>query len=153
MPFYDRSMPGGFPGGLTRRLNAVTEPVTLAAALKPGAPLQLDATGKAIYATASDKIKGFLVRAYPTMGGNDATLEAYANGTTQDQLRSGYISVQLPEAETADAVKGTPLKLVTVAANGFVVGDLSLSEGTAIPGACCTGPADAAGVVEIEYNI
>lgn len=154
MPVYDRSMPAGIPGNITRRAASVTEPVLLKAETAIGAPLALDAEGEAIAAVTAAAVKGWLVRAYPTQsattGFGGGTLPAKS---VQDRLRSGWISVQLSAAETGTAVKGTPLKLIEAAAGGFAVGELAISAGIAIPGAVLTGPADAKGVAEIEFNI
>lgn len=154
MTVYDRSMPGGIPGNITRRAVSVTEPVLLSAETAIGAPLALDAQGEAVAAVTAAAVTGFLVRTYPTQ----SAATGFGAGTApaksvRDRLRSGWISVQLSAAETATAVKGTPLKLVEAAAGGFAVGALAISAGVAIPGAALTGPADAAGIVEIEYNI
>lgn len=154
MPVYDRSMPAGIAGNITRRAASVTEPVLLAAETAIGAALAINAEGEAGAAVTAATVKGFLVRIYPTQ----SAANGFGGGTmaakgVQDSLRSGWISVQLSAAETATGHKGTPLKLVEVAANGFAVGDLAISEGVAIPGAALTGPADASGIVEIEFNI
>jgi hypothetical protein len=154
MTVYDRSMPGGIPGAVTRPANSVLEPVLLGAASAPGKPFAINASGKAIQAVTAASVKGVLVRAYPTQSSATAlgvgVLDA---NTVQDGLRSGWIAVQLSAAETAAAVKGAAVKLVEAAADGFAIGEFAISAGVAIPGAVFTGPADSTGAVEIEFNV
>lgn len=154
MTFYDRSMPAGIPGNVTRRAGSVVEPVLLAVAAKPGTALALNAEGAAVKAVTAASVKGVLVRAYPTQSNvSDAGVAEVPANTVQDRLRSGWITVQLSAAETTEAVKNAPVKLVEAAAGGFAIGEFAVSAGVAIPGAFFTGPADASGAVEIEFNI
>lgn len=154
MTVYDRSMPAGIPGHVTRPAHAVIDPVLLKVAAKPGTALALDAEGEAVKATTAAAVTGILVRTYPVQSAaNDFGVADLPAGTVQDRLRSGHIDVQLSAAETGEAVKGTPVKLVEAAANGFAVGEIAISEGVAIAGAYFTGPADADGVAEIEFNV
>lgn len=154
MTVYDRSMPAGIPGDVTRRADSVLDPVQLGGPVKTGGALALTAGGLAVAATTAAGVKGFLARAYPTQSAvTDAGAVTVAAGTVQDRLRSGWMAVQLSAAETAEAVKGTPLKLVEAGTGGFTAGEFALSAGVAIPGAFLTGPADANGVAEVEFNI
>jgi hypothetical protein len=153
MTVYDRSMPAGIPGNVTRP-NAVVDPVLLAAAAKPGTPLALNAEGEAIKAVTAASVTGVLVRAYPTQSATtDLGIGEVPANTIQDRLRAGWITVQLSAAEASEAVKGAPVKLVEAAAGGFAIGEIAVSAGVAIPRAFFTGPADASGAVEIEFNV
>lgn len=152
MTTYLYAMPAGFPGNVTRRADSSLEPVLLAADTPHGAPLTLDAQGRAAATAAAANVNAFLVRPYPTTGvgagGNSAP-----GGTLQDRLVRGYISVRLAGAEDTAAVKGAPVKLVAVAADGYAVGELAVSAGVDVPGAFFMGPQDADGNVEIAFNI
>lgn len=149
---YLYAMPTGFPGTVTRRAESTLEPVLLAADTPHGAPLALDGAGKAVATTAAASVTAFLTRPYPTTGvgagGNSAP-----GGTIVDRLVRGYLSVRLSAAEETPAVKGAPVKLVAVAADGFAVGELAVSAGVAIPGAVFLGPQDADGNAEISFNL
>lgn len=116
----------------------------------------LDASGEAVPATDVAKIHGWLARAYPTQSQTVAEHFGAGNApakTMQDSMRSGYISVRISSAEATKPVNGTPVKLVTAAANGFAAGDLAVSEGGVIPGCTFLTEPDASGNVEIAFNI
>lgn len=146
------SMPAGFPGNVTRRAESTLEPVLLASDAPHGAPLKLDAAGKAVAATAAADVNAFLTRPYPSTGAG-ADGNSAPGGTIQDRLLRGYLAVRLSAAEATPAVKGAPVKLVEAAAGGFAVGELAVSAGVAIAGAVFTGPQDADGNVEIAFNL
>lgn len=87
MSVYDRKMPSGFLGALTRVADSIVESGILAAPAPYGAALMLDAEGKYVPATDAAKIHGFLVRPYPA----SATLNGLADpAVTQSILRQGY---------------------------------------------------------------
>lgn len=154
MVAYERRMPSGIPGAVSRQAHSKLEPVLLGESLPVGTPLQLGATGKAVALTDASKMHGFLVRAFPTQSvSNDFGAALLPSGTMQDSMRSGYMTVKISAAETAKTVNGTPVKIVLTAAGGFAKGDLAISQGTVIPGCTFLGEADSSGNVEVAYNI
>lgn len=158
MPVFTERMPAGFPGNISRQADALVEPTVAAAAIAFGSPVQLNASGK-IVGPSDDaaSIYGFLARPFPSqakavadnaLGGGG--IEA---GQIGDVMRSGYMSVKMSAAETSTPVKGTPVKVVFTATGSFVVGDIAMSQGVAVPGCIFMGAPDASGNVEIAFNI
>ncbi len=158
MPVFTERMPAGFPGNISRQADAQVEPTVAASAIAFGGPVQLDAAGKIVAATVEAKgVYGFLARPFPfqaraladnALGGGG--IEA---GQVGDVMRSGYMSVKMSAAETSTPVKGTPVKVVFTATGSFVVGDIAMSQGVAVPGCIFMGAPDASGNVEIAFNI
>lgn|SRR5574344_1706973 len=160
MTVYNREMPLGIPGGVTRRGEQTVESVLMAVDLPFGAPLALDETGKAVLAKSAAELVGFLVRPYPTMGvpSIEGSEEA-PKGSLQGLLRRGYMCVRLAgPASGLDVLKrGQPVKLVTAANGDYRVSDLAAAVGEAIPKAAFMGPGghapDGTPVCEIAFNI
>lgn len=153
MPVFEYRMPAGIPGDITRQAQAKTEPGLAAEAIVYGSAVQLDAAGLLVGPTDdAAPVHGFLARPYPSQASADGSGGVEA-GRVGDVLRSGYMSVKMSAAETSAPVKGTPVKVVFTAAGSFVVGDIAMSEGVAVDGCVFMGPADAAGNVEIAFNI
>ena len=154
MSAYLDRMPAGIPGRVSRAGGATLEPVLLGAAMLFGAPGKIVA-GKFVPLENGDEagdIYGFLASSYPTqsdmadLGGGSAPA-----GTMQSVMRRGYMTVKT----AGSPAKNGPVYVVTATAAG-VVGSLAAASGTgleAIPGCEFQGGADAAGNVEISYNI
>lgn len=159
MPAYCDRMPAGTPGDVSRKVQSVLEPVRLAEDIAFGAPVQLNAEGKAvnIYDDARP-VYGILARPYPTQSASVADNAPGVTGTgkagtVQDVLRSGYMTVRLASAEGAKAVKGTPVKVVFTATGSYAKGDYAVSQGTELHGSAYMGEPDASGNTEIAVNI
>lgn len=142
-------MPAGIPGAITRDSQPTIEPGLLnsaAAFAEYGVPGKL-VSGKFQPLTAStDPVAGILVRPFPITdaGGALGTSTPPTSGVC-DVMRRGYIAVK--------SVAGTAAKggQVYITPAGKFSADATSN--TALTGAKFTGAADAAGVVEIEFNI
>lgn len=159
MPAYIDRMPAGTPGDVSRKAQAVLEPVRLAEDIAFGAPIQLNAEGHGVNIYDDTKpVYGILARPYPTQSASDADNALGGTGqgkakTVQDALRSGYMTVRLSAAEGTKPVKGTPVKVVFTATGSYGKGDYAVSQGKEIPGCAYMGTADASGNTEIALNI
>lgn len=161
MVAYTFRMPAGIPGDVNRVQAATVETHQIDASTgtpaRYGIPVKL-VSGK-VRATASGDagtdLFGWLVRPYPTNSG----VEALGAGTPAssglcDVLRRGYMSVKL---NAGTAAKGGAVYVRVTASGGAVVGDIETAADSAkcvvVPGAKFTGPADANGITEVEFNI
>ena len=153
-------MPVGFPGAYNRTHDATVEPTPLA----PGGPapsaygvgLTMTPTGAALPGAAAP-IYGMYVRPFPTNSGQDplgvSTPPAPAAAGNVDVMVRGYLVVKLL---AGTAVKGAPFEFSVTAPNAGAVAAVGQGGATPIaaPGrSYFMGPADAAGMVEIAFNI
>jgi hypothetical protein len=152
-------MASGIPGDVSRPAQSLIEPATLNAALPFSAYGMVGkfAAGKFVPLaggeTAAD-VRGFLVRPYPTQTAN-ADGSGIQQGIIGNVMRRGYMTVKcgagVPAkdgqvyARIAAAAAGKPIAGVEATADG--------ANTIAITGCRFTGPADADGNVEIEYNL
>lgn len=170
-------MPAGIPGEVNRGWACVIEPIavtpsgTAGAPTAYGIPIVVDQTagnvGNARMLAAGDQsatgtiVYGLLARPYPTQSGvwsPDPTIGAATpppQGSV-DVLRSGYMTVLL-SGSTA-AVKGNQVYIWVAAPSGtHILGGFESTNpsgsGFALPAAQFMGPADAAGNVEIVFNV
>jgi len=158
MPVIHERMPSGMPGDVSRRAGAVIEPVMAAQAVAFGAPVQLDASGRIVLAADPAKpIYGFVVRVYPTQSASQDEDAPDASGAVRpnaaaDVLRSGYMTVRLGVAEPVQ--KGAPVRAMFGNVRGIPVSlGIAATHGNIIPNCFFMGEADAAGNVEIAFNI
>lgn len=169
MPAYTFRMPTGIAGGVTRMDGFLAEPSLVQPAGQTGAPTEfgvpmvIDAvTGRArLPATgdAADDIHGFLVRAYPTQGGQADQL---ATGTPPasgpiDLMRRGYMNVRL---RSGTAVRGGNIhvRIASPLAQRPIGGIEAAADGVntvLLPAQMCyfMTPADADGNVEIAFRV
>ena len=154
------TMPGGTAGDVTRAEHALVQSSQIDDTLPPtafgafvkrvGGKLRPIASGDAVTV-----VKGLYVRSYPSGASQDglgvSTPPVKGMG---DVLRRGFMLVKL--AAGSAAADGQVFVRVT-AAGGKLVGDI---ETAADSGACVavsdcffTGPADASGIVEVEYKL
>lgn len=155
MPVYNKRMPAGIPGRVSRRSGATLESILLGIAMLFGAPGKV-VSGSLVPLAEGDSaavIYGFLASQYPTqsdmadLGGGSAP-----ENTMQSVMRRGYMTVKLTGGTAA---KNAPVYVVTAGSAG-TVGSLSASSGAglaAIPGCTFQGEADGDGNVEISFNI
>lgn len=152
-------MPSGIPGDISAKAQAVVDPVVLNAAAAfsgYGVPGKF-VSGKFVPVSAAldgVKVRGFLVRPYPTQTAN-ADGSGVSSQMVGDALRSGHMTVKCNAGTPAkdgavyvrciDGTVNTPVGGIEAAADA---GDCEV-----IPGAYFTGAKDADGNVEIEYNI
>lgn len=156
-------MPAGFPGAITRSdaltvtqeiIDSGTPPTVFGGVVKLVAgKLQPIASGD-----AAAVVYGLLVRSFPTQSASNA----YGASTPPtsgiaDVIRRGFMAVTL---KLGTAVKAAQAYVVTTAGGTVVVGDIVTATspaggGTAvaITGAFFSGPADAGGIVELQYNL
>lgn len=152
-------MPSGIPGDISRRQSATVEPVVMDAAFpfaSYGIPYKR-VSGKARPLASGDVatvIVGFLVRPYPTQTSN-ADGSGVHSGPIGDGLRRGYITVK--NNAGVPAVDGVVYARVANPVGGKPIGGIeAVADSTntvIVAGARFTGPADAAGNVEIEFNL
>lgn len=161
-------MPAGVPGATYRaeHLLVTTEVVTPFGGTNApsffGQGLVVDATtglARAFF-TGDTTVDGFLVRAYPTQGGQ---ADNFGGGTIPasgpiDLMRRGYMTVTLYGATAA--VKGGIVYVRASGQNGTTTfqGGVEAASGSglvALPSRICyfNGPADASGITEIAFNI
>lgn len=157
----------GFPGDVNR-----THPVSIMAGLQD-ATTPVRRYGDAVLFgtntirgfvagdTAVTKLKGILVRPYPTQqtsGGMSASLGTAAPGgaaTVQDYVEDGHIIVKVDNIAAGAVSKGSAVFVWCAASSGNDVqggfrGAVSAGNTAAIANAEFTGPADANGVAEIR---
>lgn len=156
-------MPAGFPGAVTRADSLTIQQEVIDTNLPPTAfggvvKLVSGLLRPIASGDAATVIAGFLVRAFPTQ----STTNAYGAATPPtsgiaDRLRRGYIAVTLA---LGTAAKNGQAYVVVTAGGSVAVGDIVTAAspaggGTAVAivGAFFTGPADAGGIVELEFNI
>jgi len=162
-------MGAGFPGAVNRTHPANIEPGLMDPVAPPtfyGQAVVADntsANGIRVPKTGDGaaNIFGFAVRPFPiqpTTGGLTFAYGAVTPPTNQpiDIMKSGYMIVTLQGA--AGAFKGTPIQICTIAGTGYVMGGASVDtvSGTFVQLTGQTyfnGPADAAGLVEIAFNV
>jgi len=156
-------MPAGIPGAVTRSRDSTIEP-GLYDSISPFSAFGLP--GKIVSGKwqpvgagdAASAVLGFNVRAYPAGSSTDplGTSTPPQTGGIGNFLRRGFLNVQLNGA-TAAAKGGQVYIRVAAAATGKPIGGLeaaSDSTNTIAPsGVRFTGPADANGMCEIEFNL
>lgn len=171
MVAYTFRMPAGIPGDVNRaqhhtvETQVITPGGTTGHPTAFGIPVVLDATSHQIRSIAAADLVGgpspgtgpcygLLVRPFP----GSASQDPVGVGTPMDSgpcdvMRRGYMTVKLNGA--AAAVKGAPVYVFAAASAGSeVLGGITAGSTTAYPiGAIFMGPADAAGNVEIAFNI
>lgn len=163
MAAFTYRMPAGIPGTINRAEHAhveaqVMDPVTPVTEF--GVPCKI-VSGKVQPLAASDAvgvIYGLLARPYPTQA---AVNEALGTGTpnpTQiaNVMKRGYMHVLLRGA--AAAVKNGPVYIrVATPATGKPIGGIEAASDSTntvvLPNSYFMGPADAAGNIEIAYNV
>lgn len=160
---FQYRMPAGIPGAITRSQIATVEPGLYDSSVPftaYGLPAKIvsgkwQPVGSGDAATA---VKAFLVRPYPAGSSQDGlgVSTPPTTGGVGNFLRRGYLNVQLNGA-TAAAKGGQVYIRVAAAAAGKPIGGIeaaSDSTNTIAPSGCFfTGPADANGNAEIEYNL
>jgi hypothetical protein len=167
MPSFTFRMPAGIPGMVNRTEHAHVEAQIKMSTNPPtsyGVPVAIDATSKQIRPIGAGdtaaNVYGFVVRPYPTQGtlGINQPLGTSTPPTSgaTNVLRRGYVVVQLNGATAA--VKNGPVYVRVAAATGPkpLGGVEAAADSTntfALTGAAFMGPADAAGNVEISFNI
>lgn len=157
----------GFPGDINR-----THPVSVVAGLQDSTT-PVRRYGDAVFFgtntirgavagdTAITKLKGVLVRPYPTqqtLGGMTASLGSAAPGganTVQDYVEDGHIIVKVDNIAAGAVSKGSAVFVWCAATAGNDIqggfrGAASAGNTAAIGNAEFTGPADANGVAEIR---
>lgn len=153
MSAYTTRMPAGKPGDITRKHGSIIEPGIVGATDIPhGAPIKI-ASGKMVVLENGDtaaKLYGFMGRSFPTQGGT--TPGAVPAGASCDVVRSGYVLVKLAVGTPA---KGDTVYVRTAPDTGKAVGDIEAASatGNVTIEATFMGDADAAGNVEISFNI
>lgn len=146
---YLKRMPSGFPGDVSRKVEATIEAGLMADTVAFGTPVKLGAQGKlAPLSAVSDTVYGFLVRPYPTQN------SAGVSGSIQDVMRRGFMTVKLARGTV---VKGGQVHVRVIAASGKAVGDIEAaadgSNTLSVPGCIFLGEADEGGNVEISFNL
>ena len=160
---FQYRMPAGIPGAVTRPHEATIE-AQLYDSAAPFSAYGLPAkivSGKAQPVGSGDAasaVVAFLVRPYPAHSTTDGvgTSTPPQTGGIGNFLRRGYMNVKLNGA-TAAAKRGQVYVRVAAAAAGKPIGGIEAaadSTNTIAPAGCYfTGPADADGNVEIEFNL
>lgn len=153
-------MPGGIPGDLSRRQSATVEQVLFdSTAQFPayGVVGKLSAAGKFVPLTggeAATAIYGLLVRPYPHQTANADGSGVQATGLA-NVLRRGYMTVL--NRAGAPAMGGTVYVRVANPSGSKIIGGIeAVADGAntvVMAGASFKCAADAAGNVEIEFNI
>lgn len=141
--FIGTSMPSGFAGAITRGFydNTVEQKQAVSDTIGFGIPVKLTGGKVAAVSAGTDAVYGFTVREY---GQTDAVGAQSVPMATV--LRRGYLAVK--------CTAGTPAaggKVYLVTATGAITADSASA--TVLAGATFMGAADAAGIVEISYNI
>ncbi len=163
MTAYTYRMPAGIAGAVSRPHHLTAEPVALnnAKAFDAYGLAGKDVGGYFVPLEAGDAvgvILGFYIRPYPTTSTPDLVRQVGTDkNLTGDRLRRGYMTVNVG----VDASGITPRAPVNIRiANpsatsplGAPVAAAVADETVVLPTAFFTGPGDAAGNVEIEYNI
>ena len=161
-------MPAGIAGMLNRTEIATVEAQIVMTTNPPtsyGVPIAIDATALQVRPIGAGdpaaNVYGFLVRPYPTNG--NQINEPIGTGTpatvgTCNVMRRGYMAVKLNGA--TNATKNQPVYVriaggTTAKPVGGIeaVADATPANTIALPNAYFMGPSDAAGNVEIAYNI
>jgi hypothetical protein len=155
---YLYRMPAGIPGDVTRRETArieaqIMDPTTPATVF--GVPVKMVSGKIKPLAATGDTIYGLLCRPYPTTG--LVAGEALGAGVPSivmaaNILKSGYMTVLVANFAAASSVKNAQVYFNNT--TGLIEAYASGGAGqTAITGAYFMGVNDAAGNVEIVYNI
>jgi len=154
-------MPAGIPGAISRGAGQATvEPQILNASLPFTAYGKFGkiAAEKFVPIASGDAatdVYGLMVRPFPTTSSQDGlgTSTPPTSGVG-DCLRRGYMSVLLNKGTAA---KNTGVYVRVTAAGADVVGQIETAADSGkcvlVAGCVFTGPADANGIVEIEFNI
>lgn len=160
MNAFTYRMPAGIPGAISRAAgSALIEPQigNSAAAFPRYGMFGKIVSEKCVPLEAGDAagvIYGALVRPYPTTSSQDGlgTSTPPTSGVL-DIMRRGYMTVLLAQGVAA---KNGQVYVRTAAASGKAVGDIEAGadSGNCVAVANCvfTGPADANGIVEIEFR-
>lgn len=165
MTAFTFRMPGGIPGDINRAQAATVEPQVITPFGTQGAPpaygvgVLIDAnTGDVRIPAAGDAaIYGLLARPFPTASSQDGlgTSTPPVKGMC-DVLKRGYMTVLLSGATAAKKAGAVWCRIQNAGAGQFVGGLEAAADGgntVAVAGAYFTGPADAAGNVEVAFNI
>lgn len=164
MVAYTTRLPVGFPGRVSRSDSLTIEPAIIDSGTPPtayGRPTKI-VSGKLRGPASGDAgtvFNGWLVNPYPTQSSTNGLGASPTPPTSglADNMKRGYMTVPLA---LGTAAKDGQVYVVTTAGGTVVVGDIVTSAspagggtGVAVTGAFFMGPADAAGIVEIAYNI
>ncbi len=165
MTTFQFRMPAGIPGALTRVEHATVEPQLFDAA-NPcpayGVPVKINGAGKIQPIGAADVVAavyGLLVRPFPTNAGQEplGTSTPPQNGGIADVLRRGYMMVLLSSGSVAAVKAGQVYIRIATAGAGKPIGGYEAAAGgtntLAVTDFFFTGPADANGNIEVEFNI
>ncbi|MGJ8524111.1 hypothetical protein R84981_002829 [Carnimonas sp. R-84981] len=176
MTAYTYRMPAGIAGAISRPQDLTVEPTILSndapfsatvanqfgineTVTAYGVPGKYDDNGYFVPLASGDEasvVVGFLVRPYPTTSVQDLNRQARTGAQIEgDLLKRGYLNVNI--GGDASAIKrGAPVyfdianqQVLAESAKDSNGNDTSLE----IPSAVFNGPGDAAGNVEIAYNI
>ena len=160
MPAYLTRMPSGIPGHVSVVDGATIEQQLMDTTGIPGAfgDFVKIVAGRVRGIAASDTaavIYGLLVRSFPTQSPTDGLgAAAPVAGRMCDVLRRGYVNVRL---QAGTAAKNGAVHVRVVAGSGRLVGAIEAAQDgvntVLVAGCVFTGPADAAGNVEIAFNI
>lgn len=155
-------MPAGIAGAISRPQDLTTEPVML---LSTNAFTAYGLVGKRsggffVPLAANDAVTvfaGFYVRPYPTTSTPDQIRQAPNGNIAGDRLRRGYMTVNIG-ATAVNIVAGAQVYVrignpSAASPLGAVAASLVAGETLAYPTAYFSGPGDADGNVEIEFNI
>lgn len=157
-------MPVGIAGAISRSNDLTTEPVLL----RNDNPFPAyGLVGKRVGGffvplAASDTASvfaGFYLRSFPTTSMPDQVRQVGPNANSSgDRLRRGYMNVNIGGASAVNIVAGTAVnvRIANPSASsplGTALPIAIASETVVYPGAYFTGPGDADGNAEIEFNI
>lgn len=158
MVAYMERMPAGIAGAISRTSGVTLEPGLVGPNPIPfGAFVKIknglfEAIGNGDTAAS---VVGLLTRSFPVQSAVDGFGAAQASpGSQQDLMRRGYMAVAL---KAGTAAKRGQVHVRVVAGSGRVPGDIEATADAAntiaVPGCYFTGPADAGGITEIEFNL
>ncbi|VXD05822.1 conserved hypothetical protein [Enterobacterales bacterium 8AC] len=157
-------MPVGIAGAISRPNDLTTEPVLLnsANAFPAYGLVGKRVGGLFVPLTAGDAaavFAGFLVRPFPTTSVPDQVRQVGSTANMSgDRLRRGYMTVNIGGATAVNIVAGTAVNVrianpTAASPLGTPLPAAIASETVVYPGAYFTGPGDADGNAEIEFNI
>ncbi|MGG6461406.1 structural cement protein Gp24 [Solilutibacter silvestris] len=159
---YTFRMPGGIPGDLSRQSQATVEDGRFNSSLPfpgYGLPGKLDGSGNFVPIAGGDTaaaVYGFLVRPYPTQSAQEGIGVATPPTTgISNVLRRGYMTVKSNAGTPAKG--GAVFVRISAPSGAKVIGGVeAVADGAntiQLTNATFNGAADAAGNVEIAYNI